>query len=398
MTPEEIVAKSIHSLNNLEPIDGQPSDSDLTRLLEAVVPLLLQIPYDETGAVHNLRGLIRPEAAYVARYSEAFPEPTRLRAYDKNIDDNATAVVHARYEVAHKDKRADRNTYETARRETTQFVLDVVADTWFRELRDSDSLYTKVFPMDIFSNFQVGCTGRHALELLALHNEMHRYHLEVEVIPEYINMVEDTQRQSGRAGRTIADETLLLFASTSMLTSERFPRANNDWEERTERYKTWAQWKTAYKRAHAQARIKAQANDGSAKFGAANSSARQDKTTSPLDNQLEEEDVGIKSLEGYFDNLAVAVVKEKGVLQQLVLNNTTLTTSTKILVALIKKLNGDIKNLERENSRLNKGGQASSRNTTLCTNCKKEVFHQPEACYELLKNKDNRPPGWRSAL
>ena len=112
-----------------------------------------------------------------------------------------------------------------------------------------------------------------------------------------------------------------------MLTSEHFLHANDDWGECAEREKTWSQCKTAYKRAHAQARVKAQANDGSANFGAANSDAHQDKPTLPLDNQLEEDDVGIKALEGYFDNLAAAAVNEKGVLQQLVLKSTTLTTS-----------------------------------------------------------------------
>ena len=104
---------------------------------------------------------------------------------------------------------------------------------------------------------------------------MQRYHPEVEGIPEYINMLEDAQRQAGRSGRTIADKTLLLFASTDMLTSERFPRANDDWEDRAESDKTWAKWKTAYKQAHAKARVKSQANDSSIKFGAANSVARQ---------------------------------------------------------------------------------------------------------------------------
>ena len=79
MTPEEIVAKFAHSLNQFEPITGQPSDSNLTRIREAVAPLLLQIPYDKMGAIHNLTGLIRPEAEYVARYGAAFPEPARVR-------------------------------------------------------------------------------------------------------------------------------------------------------------------------------------------------------------------------------------------------------------------------------------------------------------------------------
>ena len=73
MTPEEIVAKFAHSIDHFDPIVGKPSDSDLTRLQEAVAPLLLQIPYDEMGAFHNLISLIRPEAAYVARYGTSFP-------------------------------------------------------------------------------------------------------------------------------------------------------------------------------------------------------------------------------------------------------------------------------------------------------------------------------------
>ena len=45
MTPEEIVAKFAHYLDQFEPIAGQPSDSDLIRIREVVAPLLLQIPY-----------------------------------------------------------------------------------------------------------------------------------------------------------------------------------------------------------------------------------------------------------------------------------------------------------------------------------------------------------------
>ena len=132
---------------------------------------------------------------------------------------------------------------------------------------------------------------------------MQRYHLKIEGIPEYINMLEDAQRQSSRAGRTIADETLLLFASTAMLTSDQFPRANDDWEERVEKDKTCPQWKSTHKRSHAKARVKAQANDGSANFGAVKSAAHLHKITPPLNSQLEEDGIGLKSLEGYFDNL-----------------------------------------------------------------------------------------------
>ena len=245
MTPEEIVAKFATAIDHFEPITEQPSDTDLTRLREAVAPLLLQILYDEMGGKYNLIGLIWSKNAYLARYSKAFPEPKRVGAYDLEIDNNATAVVRAIQEAVHKARHADRATFETARQETTQFVLAVVADTWVTELRDPDTIYTEVAPQDLFAHLQAECTGRHAINLLALHKEMQRYHIEVEGIPKYVNMLEDAQRQAVQAGRTITDNTLLLFASTAMLTSERFPRANDDWEYRDERDKTWATWKLA---------------------------------------------------------------------------------------------------------------------------------------------------------
>ena len=64
-------------------------------------------------------------------------------------------------------------------------------------------------------------------------------------------MLEDAQKQAGQVSRTIADKTLLIFASTSMLMIERYPRTNDDWEDKTEEHKTRADWKTAYKRAYA---------------------------------------------------------------------------------------------------------------------------------------------------
>ena len=68
-------------------------------------------------------------------------------------------------------------------------------------------------------------------------------------------------------------------------------------------------------------------------------------------------------------------------------NNTTLTNSNESLVALVKKQANDLRNLERELAWLKKP-QVSARNPpTLCANCKKEGYHQPQDCYELAKNK-----------
>ena len=154
MNPEEIVAKFANSLKQFELIAGQPSDTNLTRIREVVAPLLLQIHYDETGAVHNLIGLIWTEAAYITRCGTALLEPMRVVVYDATIDDDASAVVRARTEALHKAKRADRATYEKLQRETAQFILAVVDNTWVSELRDTDTLYTYVAPKALLAHLK----------------------------------------------------------------------------------------------------------------------------------------------------------------------------------------------------------------------------------------------------
>ena len=79
-------------------------------------------------------------------------------------------VIRARSEAAHKAERANQATFETTRRETTQFVLAIVANIWFHELQETESLYTKVGPKALLSHLQAGCTGRHALNLLTLNS------------------------------------------------------------------------------------------------------------------------------------------------------------------------------------------------------------------------------------
>ena len=53
-----------------------------------------------------------------------------------------------------------------------------------------------------------------------------------------------------------------------MLTTKRYPLSNDNWEDISKGGKTWANWKTGYKKAHAKARVKAQVAEGDDKFGA----------------------------------------------------------------------------------------------------------------------------------
>ena len=86
-------------------------------------------------------------------------------------------------------------------------------------------------------------------------DQMLQYHLEHEGVPEYINALEDAQKMAALLDESneIADSTLLLIASTSILKSQRYPRANEKWEDITKDAQTWEAWKVLYKDSHSKA-------------------------------------------------------------------------------------------------------------------------------------------------
>ena len=94
--------------------------------------------------------------------------------------------------------------------------------------------------------------------------KMRQYHLEHEGVPEYINALEDAQKMATLLDESnkIADGTLLLIASASVLKSQRYPQVKKKWEDLTKDAQTWEAWKVLYKNAHAKARINKTATTG----------------------------------------------------------------------------------------------------------------------------------------
>ena len=114
MSPEDIVAKFAEALKLFKPIKGPPSIWVLTKILEVLTQLLLQIPFDETEGKDNLVRVINSTANYRSRYGQAFVIPQRVGAYDESITDDAKAALRSKMEAKHRSRIVDRSTYETA--------------------------------------------------------------------------------------------------------------------------------------------------------------------------------------------------------------------------------------------------------------------------------------------
>ena len=116
---------------------------------------------------------------------------------------------------------------------------------------------------------QVLCGGLHALNVLALQNEMQNYHQVMEGTPDYVNVLEDAQKRSKRAGNLTTEDTLLLITTNTMLSTERLPQAEKIWKELPKKGKVCPAWKNLYKAAGRKAKVKKQAVGGQDQFGAA---------------------------------------------------------------------------------------------------------------------------------
>ena len=119
-----------------------------------------------------------------------------------------------------------------AESEANSFIVRVVADVWISPLsKGSPTFYAKRKTKELLDQLQVVCAGHHAIDLLAIQDEIRTMHVTTDTILQYIAALEKAQIQAARADIPIPDNYLMMVATKAMLSSERFPQANEDWED-----------------------------------------------------------------------------------------------------------------------------------------------------------------------
>ena len=158
-----------------------------------------------------------------------------------------------------------------AEREANRFIVRVVADVWISPLsKGSPTFYAKRITKELLDQLQVVCTGNHAIDLLALQDKIRTMHVTTYTIPQYTVALEKAQLQAARAEMPITDNYLMMVATKAMLSSERFPRSNEDWEDLDKVSKSWMKWCEIYKISDMKETIRIQAGGKEAeKFGGA---------------------------------------------------------------------------------------------------------------------------------
>ena len=195
---------------------------------------------------------------------------------------------------------------------------------------------------------------------------------------------------------------LVITATNAMLSMEQSPRAKVDWEELDVGKRTWTKWKTTYRAAAKNATIKKKANGGKEQFGAAHIETPQPARPGTIQPKgslaRESHTMSLEAINGYFNKLVAAATNKKLVLEDLVVNLTTLTTRNVEMADTIEKLTGENRQLQKQLNSFQKKlppdelrgatrhQPVVGRDTKLWLKYKQEVWYKPDDCFEIYKN------------
>ncbi len=116
MTPDAITLLFKEARDTFPPIEGKPSGNNLLLLRETLLPILMEIPFDQLGGFRSLMAILMDPTRYAADHGGAtFARPIRLPIYDGSITDNATTVIHICAESAHQAHLDNYASYKAAK-------------------------------------------------------------------------------------------------------------------------------------------------------------------------------------------------------------------------------------------------------------------------------------------
>ena len=68
MTPEAITLLFREACEAFPPLNGKPLDNNLTMIRETLLPILMEIPYDQLGGVYSLMAILTEPGRYAANH------------------------------------------------------------------------------------------------------------------------------------------------------------------------------------------------------------------------------------------------------------------------------------------------------------------------------------------
>ena len=275
----------------------------------------MKTKYDELTLTHNLSGVIITTERYEHIYKKwSYLIPPVIALYDDKIEKDATRTEVHRAEGKHEAKKNDRALYKTADTSCKNFIMEVVDETWYKEIEDPDTFYRNITSLKLLDHLTKFCSGLHTVDAVNVPQVIKTLFRNSDGIPKYINGMEAVQQKSKREKLVIHDEYMHALALKSLLQPGEYEMETREWTELLEDRQTWAVWKTTFREDYVAKRRAKAAWKGEEKPVGGSTIFRSAPENEPLRRREHQKTAGISpltnktmdSLEGYLNNIAAA--------------------------------------------------------------------------------------------
>ena len=133
-------------------------------------------------------GVILPSERYQHIYKKgAYLIPPIIALYDETIDKDATRTELHRAEGNNEAQRNDCQLYKTADNSCQRFIMAVVNETWYKELEDPDTFYTKVAALKLLDHLTEFCARLHTVDVVDIPQLTKTLYKDSDGVPQFIN-------------------------------------------------------------------------------------------------------------------------------------------------------------------------------------------------------------------
>ena len=172
---KEVTSALTAATEKYPPISKNPTDSDISSILELLTTILKGIYCDPVDSKHNIWVIIAPKDKYFTWYNTSFVLPDIGLLFDATISEEASNSVLHQVEAEHTVRRNYRYLCDAAKNDVVNFFLTISNDPWYQYLKDADAYYSEVTTTAMPAHLRSKCSSLHKLDAITAQGEIMDY-------------------------------------------------------------------------------------------------------------------------------------------------------------------------------------------------------------------------------
>ena len=128
--------------------------------------------------------------------------------------------------------------------------MEVVDETWYKELEETDTFYTNVAALKLLDHLTKLFSGLHTVDAVNIPQLTKTLLTGADGIPQFINAIEAAHRKLKWEKLVIQDEYMHAVALKLLVKPGEYKTETREWLKLPDNQKTWKAWKATFREAY----------------------------------------------------------------------------------------------------------------------------------------------------